>query len=110
MNPVTVRTKVWLEANGQFVIGEGALVLFEGVERDGSLTSAAASIGWSYRHAWGYVRRAERILAVPLTSGVPGKGKNRGTILTPAARDLMVLRTGARRRARAAADSAGSDV
>ena len=110
MNPVAVRTKVWLEANGHFVMGEGALELFEGLEREGSLTSAAATIGWSYRHAWGYVRRAERILAVRLTSGVPGKGRNRGTTLTPAARELMALLREARRRARAAADAIGSDA
>jgi hypothetical protein len=51
-----------------------------------------------------------RALAVRLTSGVPGKGKRRGTTLTPAARQLMTLLTEARRRARAAADAAGRDV
>jgi len=102
-----VRTKVWLEANGHFVMGEGALELFEGLERERNLTRSAASIGWSYRHAWGYVRRAERTLGVKLTTNVAGKGRHRGTTLAPAAHALLALLTDARRRARAAVDALG---
>ena len=48
-----------------------------------SLTLAARDVGWSYRHAWEYVRRAERVLGVAVTGSVPGKGTKRGTALTP---------------------------
>jgi molybdate transport system regulatory protein len=109
MIPVAVRTKVWLEVQGHFVMGEGALELLEGLERDSSLTGAAAKIGWSYRHAWGYVRRAERALGVRLTSSIPGKGRLRGTTLTPEARALLALLTEARRRARATVDALQPD-
>jgi molybdate transport system regulatory protein len=102
---LAVRTKVWLEVDGEFVIGEGALELFEGLERNGRLTGAAKAIGWSYRHAWGYLRRAERLLGVQLTENVPGKGSHRGTVLTPAARALVALLGEARQSARAAVDS-----
>jgi molybdate transport repressor ModE-like protein len=55
----------------------------------GSLAEGARQIGWSYRHAWGYVRRAEQVLGVALVSTKPGKGSARGTIITDAARDIV---------------------
>lgn len=110
MSPVIVRAKAWLEVDGRFVMGEGALELFEGLERDGSLTRAAARIGWSYRHAWGYIRRAERALGIKLTVNVPGKGRLKGTALAPAARPLLELLADARRRTTAAAAASSATL
>ena len=59
-----VRTKVWLERDGAFVIGDGGLRLLLALLDEGSLPAAARRIGWSYRHAWQYLRQAERILDV----------------------------------------------
>jgi molybdate transport system regulatory protein len=84
-----VRAKVWLELDGQFVIGEGGLDLLDSIVRSGSLTRAARHVGWSYRHAWGYLKNAERVLRVRLTTAKPGKGHRRGTILTEAGRALF---------------------
>jgi molybdate transport system regulatory protein len=92
----TVRTKVWLELDGQFVIGEGGLELLGAVAAHGSLARAAAEVGWSYRHAWGYLRRAEQRLQARLTMTVPGKGRRRGTRLSPAG-VVLVTRLGALR-------------
>src|SRR5262245_40356207 len=79
-----VKTKVWLEHDGRFVIGDGGLHLLLGILEHGSLLGAARQIGWSYRHAWGYLRRAEAALGMPLTEPRPGKGASRGTVLTEA--------------------------
>jgi molybdate transport repressor ModE-like protein len=81
-----VTTKVWLERDGHFVIGDGGLRLLLGIIEHGSLLRAARQIGWSYRHAWGYLRRAEAALGTPLTEPRPGKGSSRGTALTEAGR------------------------
>jgi hypothetical protein len=43
------------------------------------------------RTAWGYVRRAESVLGVPLMSTKAGKGSARGTIITNAARDIVAM-------------------
>ncbi len=66
-----VRAKVWLEHEGRFVIGEGGLRLLLAVETSGSLLAAAREIGWSCRHAWGYLRRAEQALGVAVESARP---------------------------------------
>jgi molybdate transport system regulatory protein len=81
-----VKTKVWLEREGHFVIGDGGLRLLLGILEHGSLLAAARQIRWSYRHAWGYLRRAETALGTPLTEPRPGKGASRGTVLTEAGR------------------------
>ena len=86
---MTVKTKVWFELDGDFVIGECGADLLAGIARHGSLAQAAMGAGWSYRHAWGYVRRAERVLGIPLVERVPGKGSARGMRLTLAARQLL---------------------
>ena len=83
------KTKIWLEHAGRFMIGDGGLHLLEGIARSGSLAEAVREIGWSYRHAWGYLRRAESVLGAPLLLTRPGKGAARGTTLTPAGRLLL---------------------
>ena len=85
----TLRAKVWLERDGAFVIGEGGVDLLRAIDRWQSLTDAARAVGWSYRHAWGYVRNAEKQLCVPLVKTSPGKGSERGTTLTAHGRALL---------------------
>jgi molybdate transport system regulatory protein len=91
------RTKIWLELDGRFIIGEGGLHLLLAIRETGSLAAALRRIGWSYRHGWGYLRRAEEVLGATLTRSRPGKGSARGTELTPAAalliRRLLRLRS-----------------
>jgi molybdate transport system regulatory protein len=83
---IAVKTKVWLEHDGQFVVGDGGLKLLLGILEHGSLLGAARQIRWSYRHAWEYLRRAETALGMPLTLARPGKGSSRGSALTEAGR------------------------
>src|SRR5262245_1766901 len=83
---IDVKTKVWLEHHGQFVVGDGGLKLLLGILEHGSLLGAARQIRWSYRHAWEYLRRAETALGMSLTAPRPGKGHSRGSALTEAGR------------------------
>jgi molybdate transport system regulatory protein len=85
----TIKTKVWLERDGRFVIGDGGLKLLLGVLEHGSLLGAAKEIGWSYRHAWGYLKQAETALGVSLTTPRPGKGASRGMALTETGRLVL---------------------
>jgi len=87
--PLTLKTKYWFEIDGRFAVGEGGIDLLRAVRRTGSLTGGAQAVGWSYRHAWGYLRRAEAAMGVALTSRRPGKGNKRGLDLTEAGADLL---------------------
>lgn len=93
-----VKTKVWLELGERFVIGDGGLQLLLGIARRGSLAAACKSIGWSYRHAWGYLRRAEQVLGASLTSVRPGRGASRGTELTDLGQQVLERLRSARAR------------
>ena len=84
-----VKTKTWLELDGQFVIGDGGAALMLAILEHGSLLGAAREIRWSYRHAWGYLRHAEAVLGAPLTVSRSGRGAARGTMLTDAGRLLL---------------------
>lgn len=77
-----VKTKVWLELGGEFMMGDGGLHLLRGIVQHGSLAQAVRQIGWSYRHAWGYLRRAEIALKTPIVRNRPGRGTARGMELT----------------------------
>ena len=101
------RTKVWIEYDGQFVMGDGGLRLIEAITARGSLTLAAREVGWSYRHAWEYVRRAERVLGVALTRPVSGKGANRGTALTSAGATVLDTLAALRKRVDSAVGPTG---
>jgi molybdate transport system regulatory protein len=93
-----IRTKVWLEHEGRFVMGDGGLRLLEAVERLGSLAAAVRAMGWSYRHAWGYLRRAEAVLGVALLESRAGRGAARGARLTASGRRLRARLATARAR------------
>jgi molybdate transport system regulatory protein len=84
-----IKTKVWMERYGRFVVGDGGLKLLLGVLEHGSLLGAAKEIGWSYRHAWGYLKQAEAALGAPLTTPRPGKGASRGMALTETGRLVL---------------------
>ena len=86
---LTLRRKHWIELDGRFVIGEGGAELLQAVDQWGSLAEGARQIGWSYRHAWGYIRRAEEVLGVSLVATKAGKGSARGTVITDVARDIV---------------------
>ena len=82
-------SKVWLEVDGQFAIGQGGIELLAAIAAHGSLARAALHVGWSYRHAWGYVGRAEHVLGMSLLETRSGKGTARGMRLTSAGQRLV---------------------
>lgn len=84
-----VKTKVWLELGGEFFVGDGGIHLLGGILQHGSLARTVREIGWSYRHAWGYLRRAERALQTPIVRNRPGRGAARGMELTEAGHLLL---------------------
>jgi molybdate transport repressor ModE-like protein len=86
---LTLRRKLWIELDGHFGIGEGGAELLREVNLQGSLAEGARRVGWSYRHACGYIRRAESVLGVALVSTKPGKGTRRETVIMPDAREII---------------------
>ncbi len=55
-----VRSKIWFEASGVHIFGNGLAKLLENVNRSGTLQEAAKASDMSYRYAWNLISIAER--------------------------------------------------
>ncbi len=84
-----IKSKVWLEKEGELVFGTGKSLILKAIKETGSISKAAKKINMSYRHAWSYVRSAEKRLGVPLLVKVKGGKSGGGAILTDYAKDLL---------------------
>lgn len=84
-----VRHKAWIEDGTRFALGDGGLALFRAIDSTGSVSAAAAEVGWSYRHALAYVTNAERAFGRPLVARARGGNDRGGAALTPAAQDFL---------------------
>jgi molybdate transport system regulatory protein len=83
------RIKVWVQAENGFGFGSRFIAILEAVHRTGSIKHAAAEQGWSYRHVWSRIKRAEAALDFALvTTQLGGAGKDRSE-LTPEARQIV---------------------
>ena len=85
-----MKSKHWIELNGEVVFGIGRIQLFEAIEKTGSMNQAAALLGMSYRAAWGKVSATEERLKLKLVDRHQGNRKS-GTTLTPEGKELLQL-------------------
>jgi molybdate transport system regulatory protein len=86
---IQVRSKIWLEASGRPVLGEGRRALLQAIEDSGSISKAARVLGITYRKAWGQVKFMEEQLGIPLVLKLTGGVGGGGARLTREARDLL---------------------
>ena len=77
-----IKSKFWIENNGEAVLGGGKAGLLLTVDRLGSIQRAAEEFGMSYRHAWGAIRKIEQRAGFKILDTRLG-GKDRGAQLTP---------------------------
>lgn len=77
-----VRSKIWLERDGEVVLSEWRIELLEAIADTGSLTRAAERLGVPYRTAWERVRETERMVGLPLVETASGGADGGGSRLT----------------------------
>lgn len=87
--------RLYLNANGQRVLGKGGAQILEAVQKYGSIAAAAEELDMSYKFAWDYLLRMRRRLHQPVLVTHRGGTRNRrskgggGATLTPIARMLL---------------------
>lgn len=73
-----IRSKIWLEINGEPVFGSGRQNLLNAIDKYGSINRAAKEMDISYRKAFSYIKAMEDRLGIKLvertTGGVHGGG------------------------------------
>ena len=86
---IEVKAKLWLEKEGIFILSSGRAELFRKVEKTGSLSEAAKSMGMSYSHAWSQVREMSEAAGGKLVETSRGGKSGGGSRLTKLGRDLL---------------------
>jgi molybdate transport system regulatory protein len=110
MNEFQIRSKIWLEFNGQPFLGDGRYRLLTAVERMGSINAAAKELGISYRKAWSQLQAMEENAPFSLLKRRSG-GKGGGeTLLTADAQQLLDSYRQLRKKSNAATDSYFSKI
>ncbi|GAB6179612.1 LysR family transcriptional regulator [Desulfotomaculum defluvii] len=80
--------KVWLKM-GETDFGDGLYYLLLNVQRYGSISQAAKSMGMSYRAAWGKIKKAEKNWGFLLVQTQVGGDSGGGATLTPEGSKLV---------------------
>ncbi len=85
-----IKSKFWLEDDdGEPVFGEGRQKILELIDELGSMQATAKALNMSYRGVWARIKATEERLGLKLVETSVGRGKNRGSRLTPAAHKLL---------------------
>ncbi len=84
-----VKSKVWLEENGELMFGSGKAIILKHIRETGSIAKAAKKLRMSYRHAWSYIKSAEKRLKKPLIVCRKGGKGGGGAELTNYASTLL---------------------
>ncbi len=84
-----VRSKIWLEIDGEPVFGQGREELLRLIQQGSSINAAAKEMGIPYRKAWTYIDAMEKRLGFPLVNRQKGGAGGGGSSLTPQAVALL---------------------
>jgi len=84
-----VKSKVWLEKDGELVFGIGKATILSHIQKTGSINRAAKKLNMSYRHAWSYIKTAEKRIGRTLVICAKGGASGGNTKLTPYAKELL---------------------
>lgn len=84
-----VRSKIWLEIDGEPVFGQGREDLLRLIRKTGSINAAAKEMGISYRKAWTYIDAMEKRLRFPLVARRKGGVGGGESTLSPQAATLL---------------------
>lgn len=89
MNHYKIKSKIWVEAGDNVVVGAGRIKLLKAIESEGSLSKAAMSIGMSYKKAWTLVDAANKSAKEAVVTKTIGGEKGGGTVITPYGKKLI---------------------
>jgi molybdate transport system regulatory protein len=88
-NGLDIRSKIWIEVEGEPVFGKGRRFLLEAIDAHGSINRAAGAAGLSYRKAWGHIKAMEERLKIKLIDRQTGGKNGGGAVLTNDARKFL---------------------
>jgi len=89
-NKRKILCKVWLEYNGNPILGKGGAEILEAIREEKSISKASQKTGMSYRYVWNYLAKIERTLHEPIIETYKGGRRGGGGAqLTKLGEDLV---------------------
>ena len=89
MKELNIRCKVWVEIEGEPLLGSGRVRLLQAIAEHGSLSAAAKTLNISYRKVWAQIKEMERIAPFPMFIRRTGGNDGGATELTAQAEILL---------------------
>lgn len=87
--PYEIKSRIWIEKDGQTLVGQGRVQLLEAIAEKGSLSSAAKSIEMSYKKAWRLLDEMNKASETPLVITAVGGKDGGGAELTQAGHAII---------------------
>lgn len=84
-----IRSKLWIEVDGEPVFGRGRRFLLQAIDSHGSINQAAKEVGISFRKAWSHIKAMEERLGMKLVDRQAGGKNGGGAALTGDARMFL---------------------
>ena len=84
-----VNGSLWIEGDGQRFFGPGPVELLESIEKTGSISKAAKSMGMSYKKAWDIVSRINGMAAAPFVATSIGGEDGGGSTISAEAKEMI---------------------
>lgn len=84
-----IKSKLWIEVDGEPVFGRGRRFLLEAIDAHGSINRAAREVDISYRKAWSHIKAMEERLGITLVERQAGGRNGGGAVLTKEARRFL---------------------
>lgn len=85
----TAKGTLWIECDGRRCFGPGRAQLLTAIAGTGSINKAARQMGMSYKKAWNMVQELNSQFTEIMVITQPGGEGGGGSVLTPAAQELV---------------------
>ncbi|HKJ04375.1 MAG TPA: LysR family transcriptional regulator [Geopsychrobacteraceae bacterium] len=82
MSQIRLRRKIWLEVDGEPLLGYGRARLLNAIADSGSISAACQLLGISYRRAWAKLQKMEKQAPFAILERHKGGKGGGGTTLT----------------------------
>lgn len=84
-----IKSRIWIEKDGQTLLGQGRVQLLTAIAEKGSLSAAAKSISMSYKKAWRLLDEMNSAASTPLVITAVGGKDGGGAQLTDAGQQMI---------------------
>ena len=86
---IEIKHKIWIESNGELLMGRGHAELLQALLSDPSLTKAAKKVKISYSKAWKLMKLLNEKAEKPAVVMAPGGKQGGKTTVTPFGHKLL---------------------